>query len=131
MLLPTLTAAGLIVDAVVHWTYAPDLAAIEGGVIGGDTLFRVQAVVAAVAAVAVLVRTRRWTYAVAFVVAAGAVGALLFYYHVDVGALGPLPAMHEPVWYPEKTISLVGEGVAALAASAGLLLERTRVIPRE
>ena len=29
--------------------------------------------------------------------------------------------MHEPVWYFEKTLSLVGEGVAALAALTGLL----------
>jgi hypothetical protein len=33
-----------------------------------------------------------------------------------------LPDMYEPFWYPEKTISAVAEGVAALAALALLLL---------
>ncbi|WP_285497176.1 hypothetical protein [Actinomadura sp. NBRC 104425] len=114
-----LVAAGLAVDAVVHWRFAPDMKFVEGGSIGGDVLFRVQAVAAALAAVLVLVRSRRWTYAVAFLVAGSAVGALLLYYTVDVGALGPLPNMYEPVWYGEKTASLVGEGIATLAALVG------------
>jgi hypothetical protein len=121
LLLRLLVAAGLAADAVVHWRFAPDMAFVQGGSIHGDVLFRVQAVVAAVAAVIVLVRAARWSYALAFVVAGSAVGALLLYYYVDVGALGPLPDMHEPVWYTEKTISLVGEGIAAVAAAVGLL----------
>ncbi|MBW8485017.1 hypothetical protein [Actinomadura parmotrematis] len=121
IVLRILTAAGLAVDAVVHWRFAPEMASVPGGSIGADTIFYAQAVAAAVAAVLVLVRPRRWTYAAAFLVAASAVAALLLYYYVDVGALGPLPDMSEPVWYTEKTLSLVGEGVAALAALAGLL----------
>jgi len=124
MLLRVLVVAGLVIDAVVHWRFAPDMAFVEGGSIEGDTLFRLQAAVAAVSAVLVAVRPRRWTYAVAFVVAATAVGALLLYLWVDVGVLGPLPDMHDPVWYGEKTWSLVGEGVAALAALGGVFLPR-------
>ncbi|MDL4777698.1 MULTISPECIES: hypothetical protein [Thermomonosporaceae] len=126
-----LVAAGLVVDAVVHWRFAPDMAYVEGGAIGGDLLFRVQGVVAAVVAVLVLVAARRWSYALAFLVAASAAGALLLYYFVDVGALWPLPDMHEPVWYSDKTISLAGEGVAALAALAGLLTVRGKRSSRE
>jgi hypothetical protein len=126
VLLRVLVAAGLAADAYVHWVFAPDMAFVEGGSIGGDLLFRVQAVVAALAAVLVLALARRWTYAVAFLVAASAVGALLLYYFVDVGAIGPLPDMYEPVWYGEKTISLVGEGIAALAALAGMLTVRPK-----
>ncbi len=122
ILLRVLVVAGLLVDAVVHWRFAPDMAFVEGGSIGGDTLFRIQAVAAALAAVLVAVWPRRWSYAIAFAVAAGAVGALLLYLWVDVGALGPLPNMHDPVWYAEKTWSLVGEGVAALAALSGMVL---------
>ncbi|MEV4253186.1 hypothetical protein AB0J52_08430 [Spirillospora sp. NPDC049652] len=117
-------AAGLIVDAVVHWRFAPEMKYVPGGVIHADTVFYAQAVVAAVVAVLVLARARRWTYALALLVAASAIGALLLYYFVDVGAVGPLPNMHEPVWYPEKTQSLVGEGVAALAALVGLVTVR-------
>ncbi|TDB98674.1 hypothetical protein [Actinomadura sp. 7K534] len=122
LILRLLVAAGLAADAYVHWTFAPDMAFVQGGAIGGDVLFRVQAAVAAAAAVLVLVRAARWTYALAFVVAASAVGALVLYYYADLGALGPLPDMHEPVWYAEKTVSLVGEGVAALAALAGFFV---------
>lgn len=124
ILLRLLVAAGLAADAYVHWTFAPDMAFVEGGSIGGDALFRLQAVVAALVGVLVLALARRWTYAAAFLVAASALGAVLFYYFVDIGALGPLPAMHDPVWYTEKTISAVGEAVAAVAALAGFLTVR-------
>ncbi|WP_165975615.1 hypothetical protein [Actinomadura rubrisoli] len=116
-----LVAAGLAADAIVHWRFAPDMAYVQGGSIDGDLLFRIQAAVAGVTAVVILTYARRWSYALAFLVAASAVGALLLYFYVEVGALGPLPDMHDPVWYTEKTISLVGEGVAALAALAGFV----------
>ncbi|WP_083983027.1 hypothetical protein [Actinomadura hibisca] len=119
-----LVAAGLVVDAVVHWRFAPEMKFVEGGSIGGDQLFYVQAALAAGVAVLVLGMPRRWTYALAFLTAASALGAVLLYYYVDVGVLGPLPNMHEPVWYAEKTISAVGEGVAAVAALVGLLVTR-------
>ena len=126
LLLRLLVAAGLAVDAYVHWIFAPDMAGVPGGSIGGDTLFYAQAVLAGVVGVLVLAWPRRWTYVVAFLVAASALGAVIIYYYVDLGALGPLPAMHEPVWYAEKTISAVGEGVAALAAAVGILVGSPR-----
>lgn len=121
LILRLLVAAGLAADAIVHWRFAPEMAFVQGGSIDGELLFRVQAAVAGVVAVVILTYATRWAYALAFLVAGSAVGAILFYYFVDVGALGPLPDMHEPVWYAEKTISLAGEGVATLAALAGLL----------
>ena len=111
-------------DAIVHLKVAPDLPGAEGGGIGANALFYTQAVVAAIVAVLVLAWPRRWSYAVGFLVAASALGAVLLYYLVDVGTIGPLPAMYEPVWYAEKTISAAGEGVAALAALAGVVLGR-------
>lgn len=120
LILRLIVAAGLAADAIVHWKFAPDMAFVQGGSIDGDLLFRVQAAVAGVVAVIVLTYATRWAYALAFVVAASAAGAVVLYYYVDVGALGPLPDMHEPVWYAEKTISLAGEGGAALAALVGV-----------
>ncbi|MGI8329856.1 hypothetical protein ACRYCC_07810 [Actinomadura scrupuli] len=127
ILLRLLVAAGLAADAIVHWRFAPDMAPSKpvSGTIAGDDLFRAQAILAAVVAVLVLIWARRTTYALAFLVAASAVGALLLYYYVDVGKLGPIPAMHDPAWYQEKTISLVGEGIAALAALVGFFTVRT------
>ncbi|RKS70784.1 hypothetical protein BZB76_5263 [Actinomadura pelletieri DSM 43383] len=121
LILRLLVAAGLAADAIVHWRFAPEMAFVQGGSIDGDLLFRVQAAIAGVVAVVILAYATRWSYLLAFLVAGSAVGALVFYYYVDVGAIGPLPSMHEPVWYTEKTISLVGEGVATVAALIGFL----------
>lgn len=125
ILLRLLVAAGLAVDAWVHWDFAPEMEPGPrgaGGAIPGDDLFRAQAILAAVAGVLVLAWARKWTYAIAFLVAGSAVGALLLYYYVDVGRLGPIPAMHDPHWYSEKTICLIGEGVATLAAAVGFFV---------
>ncbi|WUI00078.1 hypothetical protein OHR68_42500 [Spirillospora sp. NBC_00431] len=119
LILRLLVAAGLAADAIVHWRFAPEMAFVQGGSIDGELLFRIQAAVAGVVAVVILTYATRWAYALAFLVAGSAVGAIVFYYYVDAGALGPLPDMHEPIWYTEKTISLVGEGIATLAALAG------------
>jgi hypothetical protein len=119
ILLRVLVAAGLAVDAYIHWDFAADLPSGKDGNIGADVLFQAQAVAAVVVGLLVLCWARRWTYAVAFLVAASALGAVLLYYAVDVGSIGPLPELHEPVWYTEKTVSAIGEGVAALAALVG------------
>lgn len=127
IVLRLLVAAGLAADAVVHWRFAPDMAPgpnTPDDVIPGDDLFRAQAIAAAVAAVLVLAWARRWTYAIAFLVAASAAGAVLLYYFVDFGQLGPIPRMYDPQWYADKTISLAGELVAALAALIGFLTVR-------
>jgi hypothetical protein len=122
LILRLLVAAGLAADAIVHWRFAPEMSFVQGGSIDGELLFRVQAAVAGVMAVVILTYAARWAYALAFLVAGSAVGAIVFYYFVDAGALGPLPDMYEPVWYTEKTISLVGEGIAAVAALAGFFV---------
>src|SRR3569833_3318103 len=121
ILLRVLVAAGLAADAIVHWQFAPDMAPgpHSSGGIPGDDLFRAQAIAAAVAAVLVLIWARRWTYALAFLVAASAVGALLRYYSVDVVRLGPLAAMYDPSLYGKGAGGGGGGGGAAGAARGG------------
>jgi hypothetical protein len=122
IVLRVLVAAGLAADAIVHWRFAPDMAPgpnTPDNVIPGDDLFYAQAIAAAVAAVLVLVWARRWTYAIAFLVAASAAGAVLLYYFVDFGQLGPIPRMYDPQWYADKTISFTGEAVATIGALIG------------
>ena len=111
--------AGLAVDAIVHIRLAPtyELAFPQG--IGGGTLFRIEAAAAVIAALYVLVRGSRWSYLVAFVVAISAFAAVLITRYVEVPSIGPLPAMYEPLWFGEKTLSAVAEGTAALAAAVG------------
>lgn len=116
-----LTAAGLAVDAYVHIVTASAYDFPAGGVVTQGDLFRIEAGVAILAAVLVLLLPRRTTFGFAFLVAASALGAVVFYRYVDVGSLGPLPNMYEPVWTRDKLVSAVAEAVAAAAALGGFL----------
>jgi len=112
-------AAGLGVDAYVHWHLAPGFDGVKGTAspqVSQGELFRVETALALIAMVLVLVTRRRLAALVAFLVAAGGLGAVLLFAYVDVGGWGPLPNMYDPFWYPEKTISAVAEAVAALGA---------------
>lgn len=108
-----LAATGLVYDAYVHLHLAGPFDAVRGTISQG-TLFRLEAILAVLAAVLLLVLPRRLSYAFGFLVAAGGFGAVVLYRYVDVGPLGPLPDMYEPSWYPEKTSSAVAEAAAAL-----------------
>jgi hypothetical protein len=59
---------------------------------------------------------------IAFLVSAGGFAAVLVYQYVDIGAIGPLPNMYDPLRYPEKTLSVWAEGIAAVAALVLLVL---------
>jgi hypothetical protein len=121
--LRVLVAAGLAVEAWVHWDLAPSLDTLVGKgsprISMGD-LFRLEAGIAVVAALLVLVLPRMWVAVVALLVAAGGLAAVLLYAYVDVGAIGPLPNMNDSTWPTEKVVSAVSQGVAALAALAWL-----------
>jgi hypothetical protein len=117
LLLRLAVFAGLGVDAYVHIKLAGD--AGHTGTITASTLFWVQGVVAAVVAILVLIRPRPVPYLIGFLVAASALGAVLLYRYVDVGTLGPLPEMYEPVWYTDKVTAAVAEAVATVAAAIG------------
>jgi hypothetical protein len=123
-LLRLLTAAGLAVDAYVHADLAPTYDAVTKTISQG-ALFRVEAGAAALAALLlILFGTRPLVWVYALLVAAAGVAAVLLYRYVDVGAIGPLPNMHEPFWYTEKTVSAVAEAAATVTAAVGLLLVR-------
>lgn len=116
--LALIAAAGLAIDAYVHFHLASAYASIASSTLNQGELFRAEGAVAAIAAAAVLLRPRRYTAAFAFLVAAGGTAAVLVYAYVNVGAFGPFPNMYDPLWYPEKTLSAWAEGVGALAALA-------------
>ena len=116
--LAVVTAAGLAYDAKVHLHLAGGYDAI-GDTITQGALFRVEAVAALLAAVLVLVVDHRLAWATAAMTGLAGVAAVLLYRYVDVGAIGPIPNMYEPAWYPEKLYSLYAEIAVALAASAG------------
>lgn len=127
LLLRVLIAAALVVTAVIHLQLAPGYQQVPHAGIGQGTLFRVQAVASIVAALYVLVRGTRSAYLIAAVMALSVLAAVLITRYVPVPAIGPLPSMYEPVWYPAKTLSAVAEAIAAaLACVAYLFLSRAR-----
>jgi glucan phosphoethanolaminetransferase (alkaline phosphatase superfamily) len=111
--------AGLVVDAIVHLDLASAFSKNKTSVVSETDIFRIQSVVALVAAVALLVRPRRYTAAFAFLIAASAFAAVVVYRYVNIGKIGPLPNMYDPYWAPVgKNLSAVAEVVAAVAAAA-------------
>jgi hypothetical protein len=120
--LRVVTAGALGVDAFVHNDLFREYDLNQGtGPLSQGDLFRVEAVVSVLAALAILVSGRWFVWAVAWLVAASAVGAMLFYRYHDPGELGPLPDMYEPYWFREKAVTGVAEGIAVLAATLGFL----------
>lgn len=120
--LRVITAAALAVDAYVHVDLAGRYDANQGtGPLSQGDLFRIEAVVSGLAAVALLISGRWLVWLVAWLVAASAVGAVVLYRYHDPGELGPLPDMYEPFWFGEKNLAALAEGVAVVTATAGLL----------
>jgi hypothetical protein len=121
MALRVLTALALFIDAGVHIYLAPGYQAASPGGIGQGNLFLLEAAAALLAALYVLFRGSRASFALALAVALSAFVAVMVYRYVDIPAFGPFPAMYEPVWFFEKSLSAVAEGAGALLAAAGLL----------
>jgi hypothetical protein len=112
LVLAVLTAGGLLYDAKVHLQLAGGYDAV-GDTLTQGWLFRFEAIVAIAVAVAVLVSDHRLVWASAGLTGAAGVAAVLLYRYVDVGAIGPIPNMYEPVWFAEKLRSAYAEGAVA------------------
>ncbi|GAC1387653.1 MAG: hypothetical protein NVSMB43_26910 [Pseudarthrobacter sp.] len=119
-----LTTAALGVDAVIHVQLAPGYQAAAPDGIGQGNLFITEAVAAVIAGLYVLLRGSRPAWLMALAVAAGGLAAVLLYRYVDVPAFGPFPAMYEPVWYFDKTLTAVAQAAAVIVAGAALTLHR-------
>lgn len=120
MTLRVLTALALFIDAGVHILLAPGYQAANPGGIGQGNLFLLESAAAILVAFYVLIRGSKLSYAMALAVALSAFAAVMLYRYVDIPAIGPLPAMYEPVWFFEKTLSAVAEGIGAVLAAIGL-----------
>lgn len=117
---------GLALDTFVHLRVAPAMQVAAPGGLGGGLLFRAQATLAGLAALLLLVTGRRWAYALAGLVALSALGPVLLYHFVDVPAIGPIPSMHDPLWSPEKVVSILGEALALGFSVVGMRLTSPR-----
>lgn len=119
-----LAAAGLAVNAYVHAHIADQYDAV-GDTISQGNLFRVEAALAALAALLVLVWRRRPADAFAWLVSAGGLAALLVYQYIDVGAIGPVPNMYEPVWSTDKKLTVAAQALT-IVTTALLLATHSR-----
>ena len=125
-LLTLVTVAGLGVDGYIHWHLAPRFDTLTGTTsphISQGELFRLEVALSLIAILLVLLAPHRFAAVVAFLIAAGGLGAVLMYGYIDVGSFGPLPDMYDPTCYPEKTISAVAETAAAAGALCLFLLQ--------
>lgn len=101
----------------------PPLAAAGQVTLSG--LFLVQGLVALAAAAWVLLRGPRTAWLVLGAVAAASLVAVVLSVMVRIPAIGPLPALYEPFWYPEKVFSAVTAAVATVVAVVALATRRT------
>jgi hypothetical protein len=121
-----LTVAGLAIDVYIHFDLASTYDFVKTSTISQGDLFRAESVVAILAAVALVVRPRRYTAAFAAAVAGSGAAALIVYRYYNIGKIGPIPSMYEPIWYPEKTTAAIAEIVATGTALGVLVLEHLR-----
>lgn len=116
LLLRLVIAVGLVTDAVIHLHLARGYQLAQPAGIGEGNLFRIQAGVALLIALWVLVRGSRASFAVAAVVGLSAAAAVVITRYVNVPAIGPIPSMYEPIWFFQKSLSAVAEAVAGILA---------------
>ena len=123
MLLRVLAAAALVVVAGVHVRLAPGYSLVGDQVTQG-ALFRVQAAIATVVALALLARPVRLVWLAAATVGLASLLAVVVTVYVAVPAIGPLPRIFEPIWYGEKVVAAAAAGTALVTSLAGLVLAR-------
>lgn len=126
--LRVLAAAALGVDGYVHAIDASFYTASRGGAVTQSTLFLVETVAAGLAAAVLLLlgwrvpALSRASWLAAFAVGASALGGVLLYRYVNVGALGPIPDMYEPTWAVRgKLLSAYAEAAATVLTAVGYL----------
>ncbi len=113
---------GLAIDAYVHFHLASDFKNNNDGLISGDWMFRLEGLAAAVIAVLVLIWANRFTYLLAFLIAALGVAAVVLFSKYNLGRIWPMSTIYDPIWSTEKWVSLWGEAAAAVAAFIGMFL---------
>ena len=118
-----ISVVGLAIQAFVHFHLAGSFPRNKTSTLSEEDLFNAEAAAAVLAAVALIVRPRRYTAGFAFLVAAAGTAAVIVYRYVNVGKIGPIPNMYDPYWAPfEKNLSVIAEAIAALAALALLVV---------
>src|SRR3954453_11524726 len=105
-LLRLATAAALAIDAYVHVDLVDHYTVNQdpGGLSQAD-LFKIEAGVASLAALLVVVTGWRLAWAFAALVAASALAAITISANYDIGSIRPIPPMYEPPWFPGEYLA--------------------------
>ena len=127
-LIRSATTAGLVVDAGIHFDLAHTQPPAMSGHLSQASLFYAEGVLSVLVAMVVFATGARLAFVLALLVAASALAAVVLYRYIDVGAIGPLPDMYEPFWYPSKLSTTVAEAIAILTAAVGILTAHRRRI---
>lgn len=112
--LRAIAVVGLVVDVAVHLRLAPVYDRIGTDITLG-TLFRVEAALAGVAAILLLLRDRRPTWLCAGLVALAGTAAVLVTTLINVPAVGPFPDAYDPTWSLDKVLVTVAMMTVVLA----------------
>ncbi len=128
--LRVLIAAGLVASASIHFQLAASYQQAAPGGIGQGNLFRIHAAVSLLTAVYILIKGSPPAFLMAALVTLSAFAAAILYRYVPLPEIGPIPSMYEPVWFTEKVIATVVEGIAGVLSVAGYLQRRKDPVRR-
>ena len=118
-------ALALGYSAFLHARIASDSTPLAAdGEIRLSGLFVAQAVAAALVSLWVLVQGSRLAWIAFAVVAIGSFAAVVLSTYVTLPGIGPLPDIHDPVWYQDKVLAAVAAGVASVVAILALATGR-------
>lgn len=106
---------GLGIDAYTHLDLAHLYMGNTTGTVNEGVLFQIEAGLAIAAGVWLLLRPGMLSIIATVLITAGGAAALVVYRYYDIGKIGPIPNMHEPIWFTEKKWSLAGELIALVA----------------
>jgi len=115
-----IAALALAVSAYIHIDLAAGPLFADGKVTLAG-LFIGQAIAAALVAVWVLLRGSRLSWFATGGLGLASLAALVVTVYVLVPSIGPLPAVYEPFWYPEKVVAAAAAALAAATALVALL----------
>lgn len=107
---------GLGIDAYTHLDLAHVYMGNTTGTVNEGVLFQVEGSLAIAVGVWLLVRPGLLSAIATLMITGGGAAALVIYRYYDIGKIGPIPPMHEPIWFAEKEWSLFGELLAFAAA---------------
>lgn len=118
-------ALALGYSAFLHARIASDSTPLAAnGEIRLSGLFVAQAIAAAIVSLWVLVQGSRLAWMVFAVVAIGSFAAVVLSTYVTLPGIGPLPDIHDPVWYQDKVLAAIAAGVASVVALVALATGR-------